>query len=258
MNQHVRRIKPAGSRGPVVVASTEDGQPISVFNRQVSGSLPFLKVDGCVLKPAVVHEVNAYKHFEDIPELEQYVPRFHGVVDINAEDLLSQSSNSTPDELSINDEESEDSIPPTDSSLSMLQKQPKSPKEMALLGFESAFSMNDLWNSLKKKIDRKRKVIITEEKKVSFMVLEDLTSGRKHPCILDLKMGTKQHSPDSPKARHHAEKCAQTTSSTLGLRICGMKAFQPERRDYITYDKYWGRSVRKDMNSFARAIKFLL
>ena len=57
------------------------------------------------------------------------------------------------------------------------------------------------------------------------MVLENLTSKFSSPSILDLKVGTRQHGDDIPEAkkRKHMKTVAESTSSTLGVRICGMQ-----------------------------------
>jgi invasion protein IalB len=55
-----------------------------------------------------------------------------------------------------------------------------------------------------------------------YIVLEDLTFAYDRPCILDLKLGTRQHGiNDSPKKiASKIEKCLKTTSGKLGLRLC--------------------------------------
>lgn len=52
-------------------------------------------------------------------------------------------------------------------------------------------------------------------------MLEDIVSGYRKPCVIDLKMGTRQHGDDSSvqKRLTQMQKCRQSTSETLGVRV---------------------------------------
>jgi Inositol polyphosphate kinase len=75
------------------------------------------------------------------------------------------------------------------------------------------------------------------------LVLDDLATNYRSPCVIDIKMGQQTYEPNakSSKKMREIKKCPHQV--VTGFRITGMKVFDVTNGSYSTEDKQFGRSV---------------
>ena len=81
-----------------------------------------------------------------------------------------------------------------------------------------------------------------------FILLENLTYKYKYPCVLDLKVGTRQYGDGASLAKKLSKnaKVAGTTSGSMGLRLGGMQVYQATLGRFLCRTKNYGRSLSVD------------
>ncbi|KAL3831446.1 hypothetical protein ACJMK2_023197 [Sinanodonta woodiana] len=228
--------------------SLDDGServmiPLAPFVHQVGGHTCVLRLNkSAICKPMVERELKFYRALPD--EMKEFAPKFLGEVDVLyrcGDDGVTTLIASVPKSL-----------------VGMFERKEKRKKNTS--STEADFRLkNHSWSDfengagswsqkcIERQISQYR--YWTNNAAEKFIVLENLVHGYRYPCMLDIKLGTRQQRDDancSPEKRKLLEdRCSNTTSATLGFRICGMQVYQRNTQDYLYLDKYHGRTLNQ-------------
>ncbi|GAB6031039.1 hypothetical protein CHUAL_007853 [Chamberlinius hualienensis] len=210
------------------------------FVHQVGGHTQMLLLDSATIcKPLNVREMNFYRNIP--PEIKPFSPAFKGVIQVGM--------------LQDGDVVTLRNVSPSCSggarSRSMLELD-KSEQKSKTKNVKHCLSVQ----MIPRDSSRLNRLIEKSENSNEnyFLLLENVASKFYRPCILDLKMGKRQHGDDAPEAKRksHIAKCAASTSASLGVRLCGMQVYQADTGAYIWKNKYFGRQI--DDESFKHTL----
>ncbi|XP_036387778.1 inositol hexakisphosphate kinase 1 [Megalops cyprinoides] len=274
----------AGKHGASQGPGRRSGVPLEPFVHQVGGHTSMMRYDDhTVCKPLIAREQRFYESLP--PEMKEFTPEYKGVVlvcfegDIDGyinlvaypyvesegldhEDLperdqprrkhsrrsLHRSSSDHKEERPAHESDSTENLQELKSPRLELQIHSDVPFQMldGNSGLSSEKISHNPWSLRCHKQQLSRMRSESKDRKLyKFLLLENVVHHFSYPCILDLKMGTRQHGDDASeeKAARQMKKCEQSTSATLGVRVCGMQVYQMDTGHYLCRNKYYGRGL---------------
>ncbi|XP_072308805.1 inositol hexakisphosphate kinase 2b [Eucyclogobius newberryi] len=253
------------------------GVMLEPFVHQVGGHSCVLRFgEQTICKPLIPREHRFYKSLP--PEMRKFTPQYKGVVSVSFEEdeegnlcLLAYPLHTEPGDLE-NKDPSSDCEPKTkmlkwsnenyskerarhgrkDDKLVNYNREEQQQQQAEVLYFsleKSSISPQMKHNPWSLKCHQQQLQRMRENAKhrnqYKFILLENLTWRYKVPCVLDLKMGTRQHGDDATeeKKANQIRKCQQSTSASIGVRLCGMQVYQSDSGQVMFMNKYHGRKL---------------
>lgn len=186
----------------------EQVHTLAPFEKTVAGSTPFLfaqNFPGRVFKPAHPREKEFYESIDLHPLLRPLVPNYHGT-------LTYSPAHPTDNVPSSNTSPSSTSSTPDSTPSSTPSSTPPSNGPVMA--------------------------------PLEYLVMEDLTFGFTHPCILDVKLGTTHHDIDFTNPQKHTGRQSKyLTAPGLGFCLTGMQVYKKTPSRYEFMDKVEGRNL---------------
>lgn len=249
--------------------STENGDSVLVelrpFAHQVGGHTCVLEINNSTIcKPFVPTEAWFYENEPDA--MKEFTPKYLGEVDVQCDTTTSSKSLMACLPRSVAKERGLIAFDPSTLSrkgckrsrkraLDLVNSLKKSKEAPSVCNNDSHLFDNrreetglDVWSiqCIERQINRYG--FWANNKPQKFIMLENLVCRYDRPCMLDLKMGQRQYGDDSSteKRKLLESRCANSTSSSLGFRICGTQVYQETTQTYVVHNKYYGRDLNVD------------
>ncbi|CAO1346946.1 unnamed protein product [Diamesa hyperborea] len=208
-------------------SESDEDDEINLYplNNQVGGHTRLLLLnDKTVIKPLNFRELEFYQNIPKNDDIQHFVPKYKGVMQATTTGEIKWEKRYSP---SFRDE-----------SLRRQSSTKRKRDEVLRMKIHKNGNASEVLKSIS---------CLDNSNKQYFLMLENITSKFKHPCILDLKMGTRQHGDDASAEKRSKQiaKCAASTSGSLGVRLCGLQKYCVQTQQFTKRDKYWGRELNE-------------
>ncbi|CAL8336173.1 unnamed protein product [Merluccius merluccius] len=244
----------------------EKGVTLEPFVHQVGGHSCVLRFgEQTICKPLIAREHQFYKSLP--PPMREFTPQYRGVVSVSFEEDVEGNMCLVAYPLH-SDQENKDPAANDNHPGEVCGRHSRKDKEKSVqlmkeveldwlqqgevLYYQlehsqsSAVAQQNPWSSicLRKTLQRMKEET-KQHNQYRFILLENLTWRHALPCVLDLKMGTQQHGDDTTEEKKamHIRKCQQSTSASIGIRLCGMQVYRSDSSQLMFMSKYLGRKL---------------